>query len=104
LGLLPNARDIFGVLHMKSFLGAITVMLLTGCSTLAETFDDHPRCGAHPYCGSSTDIEVFKGATEENAGVLRVLLPVALIDLPFSLVADTLFLPYTAFNTEPAHK
>ncbi|MBT2337627.1 MULTISPECIES: YceK/YidQ family lipoprotein [Pseudomonas] len=84
---------------MKFFIAVSAFALLTGCSTLAETFDDRPRCGPHPYCGASTDIEVMKAATEDNAGVFRVLAPLAMIDLPFSLVADTLFLPYTAFNT-----
>jgi uncharacterized protein YceK len=87
---------------MKLFFGMLTVALLTGCSTLAETFDDRPRCGVHPYCGVSTDIEVIKAATEENAGIFRALVPLAVIDLPFSLVADTLLLPYTAFANEPA--
>ncbi|MCE0459892.1 MULTISPECIES: YceK/YidQ family lipoprotein [Pseudomonas] len=86
---------------MKFFLGASAVVLLTGCSTLSETFDDHPRCGPHPYCGSASDIELIKAATEEDAGILRALVPVAVIDLPFSLVADTLLLPYTAFAAEP---
>lgn len=87
---------------MKFFLGASAVVLLTGCSTLSETFDDHPRCGPRPYCGSASDIELIKAATEEDAGILRALVPVAVIDLPFSLVADTLLLPYTAFAAEPA--
>ncbi|MCG6577511.1 YceK/YidQ family lipoprotein [Pseudomonas sp. AF32] len=87
---------------MKFFLGASVVFLLAGCSTLSETFDDHPRCGPHPYCGSASDIELIRAATEEDAGILRALVPVAVIDLPFSLVADTLFLPYTAFAGEPA--
>lgn len=86
---------------MKFFLGILAVALLAGCSTLSETFDDRPRCGPHPYCGTSTDIEVIKAATDENPGVFRVLAPLALIDLPFSLVADTLFLPYTLFAKEP---
>ncbi|AXA52920.1 YceK/YidQ family lipoprotein [Pseudomonas thivervalensis] len=86
---------------MKPFLSMLAVVLLAGCSTLSETFDDRPRCGPHPYCGSSTDIEVIKAATDENAGVFRALVPLALIDLPFSLVADTLFLPYTLFAKEP---
>ncbi|WP_431081232.1 YceK/YidQ family lipoprotein [Pseudomonas thivervalensis] len=86
---------------MKPFLSMLAVVLLAGCSTLSEIFDDRPRCGPHPYCGSSTDIEVIKAATDENAGVFRALVPLALIDLPFSLVADTLFLPYTLFAKEP---
>ncbi|AOE61374.1 YceK/YidQ family lipoprotein [Pseudomonas corrugata] len=83
---------------MKLFLGAIIVVLLAGCATFSETFSDHPRCGAHPYCGTSTDIELIKVTTDESAGVFRALAPLAVIDLMFSVVADTVFLPYTAFN------
>jgi uncharacterized protein YceK len=89
---------------MKLFVGALAVVMLAGCSTFSETFGDRPSCGAHPYCGSSTDIELIKAATDESAGALRALVPLAVIDLPFSMVADTLFLPYTAFHTEPAQK
>lgn len=87
---------------MKFFLASLAVVLLAGCSTLSETFDDRPRCGPHPYCGSSSDIELIKAATDENAGIFRALVPLAVIDLPFSIVADTLFLPYTAFASDPA--
>ncbi|MCJ8206258.1 YceK/YidQ family lipoprotein [Pseudomonas sp. RGM2987] len=87
---------------MKFFLASLAVVSLTGCSTLSETFDERPRCGPHPYCGSSSDIELIKAATDENAGIFRALVPLAVIDLPFSIVADTLFLPYTAFASDPA--
>jgi uncharacterized protein YceK len=89
---------------MRAVIVGLGLVLLAGCSTFSETFDDHPRCGAHPYCGSSTDVQVISGAFEDDAGIFVVLAPLALIDLPFSVVADTLFLPYTAFHTEPADK
>jgi uncharacterized protein YceK len=37
-------------------------------------------------------------ATDEGAGVLRAFWPIALIDLPFSIVADTILLPYTVYK------
>lgn len=89
---------------MRILIGAVVVMVLAGCSTFSETFGDRPGCGAHPYCGSSTDIELIKATTDESAGALRALVPLAVIDLPFSMVADTLFLPYTAFHAESAQK
>lgn len=92
-----SVNGIFRNHRMKFFLAFLAVVTLTGCSTLSETFDDHPRCGPHPYCGSASDIELIKAATDEDAGILRALVPLAVIDLPFSIVADTLFLPYTAF-------
>ncbi|MEK1941066.1 MAG: YceK/YidQ family lipoprotein [Pseudomonas sp.] len=86
---------------MRRIAAAAALVLLSGCSTMAETFDDSARCGPRPYCGSATDIEVISALGEENAGVFQVLAPLALIDLPFSVVADTLFLPYTLFNQNP---
>ncbi len=86
---------------MRRIAAAAALVLLGGCSTMAETFDDSARCGPRPYCGSATDIEVISALGQENAGVFQVLAPLALIDLPFSVVADTLFLPYTAFNQKP---
>nr|WP_282443273.1 YceK/YidQ family lipoprotein [Pseudomonas sp. B329] len=35
-----------------------------------------------------------------SAGIFLIFVPLAVIDLPFSMVADTLFLPYTVFHTE----
>ncbi|NBF04691.1 YceK/YidQ family lipoprotein [Pseudomonas sp. Fl5BN2] len=87
---------------MRVLIAAAMVMLLGGCSTFAETFGDRPGCGAHPYCGSFTDIELIKAVSDESAGALLALVPLAVIDLPFSVVADTLFLPYTAFQGAPS--
>ncbi len=86
---------------MQGLVIAAALALMAGCSTMAETFDDSARCGPRPYCGSATDIEVISALGDESAGAFQVLAPLALIDLPFSVVADTLFLPYTAFNQNP---
>ena len=89
---------------MRGVAMVLAVATLSGCSTMAETFDDRPRCGIHPYCGATTDLEVISALGEDDPGIFVVLAPLAIIDLPFSLVADTLFLPYTAFHTEPAEQ
>ncbi len=85
---------------MRMVITAIALAMLAGCSTVSETFGDGKHCGIHPYCGSAVDLMVIRGATEENAGVMVVLAPIAIIDLPFSLVADTLVLPYTLLHTD----
>jgi uncharacterized protein YceK len=48
------------------------------------------------YCGTRVDALMISMATDESAGVLRAFWPLAIMDLPLSLVADTLLLPYTA--------
>ncbi|WP_248132929.1 YceK/YidQ family lipoprotein [Pseudomonas sp. B329] len=53
-----------------------------------------------PYCGSYIDIALIKAALDGSAGIFLIFVPLAVIDLPFSMVADTLFLPYTVFHTE----
>ncbi len=85
---------------MRTVLTAVALAILAGCSTLSETFGDGKHCGVHPYCGSAVDVMVIKGATEENAGIMVALAPIAIIDLPFSFVADTLVLPYTLLHNE----
>lgn len=89
---------------MRIVVTALVMTLLGGCATANETFGNGQLCGLHPYCGAATDIEVIKATTAENAGALRVLAPLAIIDLPFSIVADTLILPYTIFHMKPAEE
>ncbi|MCP2073152.1 UNVERIFIED_ORG: uncharacterized protein YceK [Pseudomonas lini] len=89
---------------MRIVVTALVMTLLGGCATANETFGNGQLCGLHPYCGAATDIEVIKATTAESAGALRVLAPLAIIDLPFSIVADTLILPYTIFHMKPAEE
>ena len=78
---------------MRWVFTVITAMLLTsGCATLTETFEERSHCG-----GTRVDAVMISAATDESAGVLRAFWPLAIMDLPLSLVADTLLLPYTAY-------
>ncbi len=95
------------------WIGIVITMalLISGCSTFSETFDTRSHCGSSlVYCGTRTDAMLIAAAGDESAGILRAFVPLAMMDLPFSFVADTLLLPYTvsvdAFgskskNTEP---
>ncbi|WP_234407908.1 MULTISPECIES: YceK/YidQ family lipoprotein [Pseudomonas] len=74
--------------------------LLTGCATVNESSSYGHMCGLHPYCGVTVDLEIIKG--HDNAGAMSALTPFAVIDLPFSFVADTLILPYTIFHMKSA--
>lgn len=83
---------------MRSVLAVLALSLLTGCATVNETVDGNAQCGPHPYCGTATDVKYLGALTDGKAGVLAWFIPLVIIDLPLSLVADTLVLPYTAFN------
>lgn len=90
---------------MRLFCLATALGLLTGCSSLAATFGEKPYCPDGPvYCGTRVDASLLAAATDESAGVLRALWPIALIDLPFSAIADTLLLPYTLYQDAKADK
>ncbi len=86
------------VMLMRRAVIAAAFATTAGCATLGETFNDNAQCGAHPYCGTATDVEYLKGLTDGNAGPLAAFIPLVIIDIPLSLAADTLFLPYTVFN------
>ncbi|WP_256573453.1 MULTISPECIES: YceK/YidQ family lipoprotein [unclassified Pseudomonas] len=89
---------------MRIVVLALTMALLAGCATANETFGMGQVCGLHPYCGAATDIEIIKGSMNDNDVYSRALAPFAIVDLPFSVVADTLILPYTIFHMRPAEE
>ncbi|WP_256572878.1 MULTISPECIES: YceK/YidQ family lipoprotein [unclassified Pseudomonas] len=93
-----------GARVMRNVVLALTMALLAGCATANETFGMGQMCGLHPYCGAATDIEIIKGSTNDNDVYSRALAPFAIVDLPFSVVADTLILPYTIFHMRPAEE
>lgn len=74
----------------------VASLLLSACSTMSETFADRPHCGPSlVYCGTRFDIAVIAAGFIDNSALVKALGPFAAIDLPFSLVADTVLLPYT---------
>ena len=66
---------------MKKILVVLAFLILSGCATIL-TLDEKER-GVQVYKGIRADLRFF------------VMIPIALFDLPLSLVADTLVLPYT---------
>jgi uncharacterized protein YceK len=64
-----------------------------GCGSIEKTFI-HPRHGSvHPYMGVAHTVDFACGR-----GLFAghpVAFAIAGVDLPFSFVADTVFLPYT---------
>lgn len=98
---LPKSR--FSLLHRKSkamhrfrLYAAVAVLCLTsGCSTFSETFADRPHASSLVYIGTQVDLAVVGALGDDSAGIFRLFAPFALLDLPLSLAADTLLLPYT---------
>lgn len=65
----------------RSLSAIALVLALSGCATLANTFEDEPKNKI--YVGVRQD---FTGWTFAHGGF---------VDWPFSLVLDTILLPYT---------
>lgn len=68
---------------------ATATLLLSGCMSLGGTFIDEDKCNK-VYAGTRIDIECLTSGGHNIANA-----PVCLVDLPFSAIADTVFLVYT---------
>ncbi|OOS00581.1 hypothetical protein B0187_01375 [Haemophilus paracuniculus] len=71
----------------KWMITLVATFSLTGCSTLM-TLDDPT-----PYSGVQQDLEQFSPCNGAGCMGLAITRPLAIIDLPFSFVGDTLMLP-----------
>lgn len=82
------------------------ILALTGCGTMS-TIHDPPSAGLTPYAGVVEDMKMIDGALKSPGGgggngwsafahtLSCIFMPFAIVDLPLSLVGDTLLLPYT---------
>lgn len=73
---------------------------ISGCASIAATFTergDEAISGSKVYAGTRTDLFLIEAAGIHSASKTDTFLLrfACVIDLPLSLVADTLFLPYT---------
>lgn len=73
---------------------AAVLPFLGGCGTLSNVTDQAPAVRA--YGGVQRDWEVLKMAREDDTGIMWAFVPSLVVDLPLSVVGDTLTLPYTA--------
>lgn len=71
----------------KLIIILLAAFSLTGCSTLM-TLDDPT-----PYSGVQQDLDQFSPCHGSGCMGLVITRPLAIIDLPFSFVGDTLMLP-----------
>lgn len=80
----------------------VAACFLSGCASLFMAFnDDHE---SKVYAGTVIDARMV--AANDAPTVWQVWRVFCLLDLPFSLVMDTVLLPYTVFtgHGEPAHE
>lgn len=83
-------------------LALIAAACLAGCGTILQPIGEGPA----PYGGVRWDVDVIRaqwgtGPEESTSKSVRrriVTYPLLILDLPLSLVADTLLFPYALFN------
>lgn len=92
-------------MHLFRLSIVTAVLCLTsGCSTFSETFADRPHASSVVYIGTRVDVAVAGAMGDKSAGIFQLFAPFALFDLPLSLAADTLLLPYTITKEMQAPK
>jgi uncharacterized protein YceK len=103
----------------KGLAVGLAVFSLSGCASLNYTFSESGPdwltridLSNKVYVGARADIDLMVGAFDSDrrrhmhgGGELLVIgLPFFLLDLPLSLVMDTVFLPYTIPKTRSTSK
>jgi uncharacterized protein YceK len=84
----------------------LSALLMVGCASLSVTFNPDPKFGQDKnpiYAGTRFDAEAlaapFDGASSDPGSwpdpIIWVFYPFFIVDLPLSMVMDTLLLPYT---------
>lgn len=93
---------------MKKFQLVLLVLisLISGCASIHQTFisKEYENEAVGPYgirnkvyAGIKSDADAVVGCCYMLACICA---PIAIIDMPFSIVADTLFLPYTVTRNQ----
>ena len=101
---------------MRQFNHVIQVILtcalashVSGCASLATTFENDPEVDSKIYIGTRFDsyalASMFTSETDSGGkGMMVLAFPVFLIDLPLSVIMDTVLLPYTINYKAPRHQ
>ena len=87
---------------IKLLLSLFISILLCGCATSLGLFSKGDK--AKPYFGTQFDSHILANPQELSAKspiLLWIGYPAALLDLPLSMVADTIVLPYMMLGTQP---
>jgi uncharacterized protein YceK len=86
----------------KLLMSVSIVLLMSGCATSLGLFSKGDK--AKPYFGTQFDSHILANPQELSAKspiLLWIGYPAALLDLPLSMVADTIVLPYMMQGTQP---
>lgn len=79
-----------------------SLLLLQGCASVARFNVDYEEIiinqGVYP--ATKSDLGIFSASQEEHwgSGLAKMLTPFAIIDIPFSLITDTVMLPYDWYH------
>lgn len=75
-----------------------------GCATYKTVADLDRRSGSLVYSGTRLDaVNIVRPLMPDERSEYWIFVPFAIVDFPFSLIADTLLLPYT-LTEEPKEK
>ncbi len=79
--------------------------LVAGCASIRGTFVEPPKDGSRVYVGTRRDLQdiALENCECDPIGAVAYLMlwPVFVIDLPLSVAADTVLLPYTLALPRP---
>lgn len=98
---------------LKQLVVLLGLLVLTGCTSVVSRVFSEPYCNEslcrsepyHPYLGTVVDANFISGCvfSEENYCRMQqvsdyfIIVPYGLIDIPFSLLLDTLLLPVDSY-------
>lgn len=76
----------------------VSLFVLGGCASVGRFSDDNEEMviNSGVYPATKMDFSILGSATKDHwgSGMAKVLSPFAIIDIPFSLITDTIMLPY----------
>lgn len=80
----------------------VSIFLLSGCASISETFNSKNSGNESAHGTYGYESKIYVGVRKDLNSIgaccyfmACICAPIGLIDMPFSFVADTLFLPYT---------
>ena len=83
----------------------IAILLLSGCASVERFNNKYPEYDT--FIATQLDIDILKTAFNSKkgascwsgCGLAKLLAPFAVIDIPFSLITDSVMLPLDIYNT-----
>jgi len=79
------------------WIATLLLILISGCSSLEmhkKIESSQFREYGHPYAGFQNSLTTFPCNLATSGSVMFLSIPFIILDIPLSLVSDTLFLPW----------